>query len=218
MSLPDATAAAALDADHIKPVWFVYLDFVGEPVRANSSGRDITISGSGDDELDGEYLGIDSSLVAMSPIKLAPGGGDTRWIRLSGIRGIDDETRTLLADPANWQDRLVRRWRLIRNTAGLPQGGLQPVDTGYMMSLTHFGSASSATIELTYETYLAALKGASGRTWLDLSVFDEEDLSPRAALAIANGNSSSPLTGGASVPGPRSPGIPGKSWLIERAI
>lgn len=197
MSRPDATAAAALDQDVIKPVWFVYLDILGDPVRANSSGSNIVIAGSGQPDLDGTYIGVDPRLVSMSSIKVSPGGSDTRWMRLSGIRGLDDDDRIRLADPANWQERLVRRWRLIRNAANVQQGGIQHIDTGYMMGLSHIGGAENLTIELTYESYLAAFAEASGRTYLDQEAFDELDLSARAALAIANGNLSSELTGGA---------------------
>ena len=54
MSLPDATASAALGAAHVRPVWFAYLDFDTDPVRANSSGATLTPSGSGDADLDGQ--------------------------------------------------------------------------------------------------------------------------------------------------------------------
>lgn len=197
MSLPDAAAAAAMDGDVVRPIWFVYLDIVGDQVRANSSGVDITIAGSGQPDLDGDYIGVDPKLVAVSTVKSQPGGGDSRWMRLSGIRGLDDDTRARLADPANWQGRLVRRWRLIRDANNVQQGGIQHFDTGYMMGLTHIGSASSLTLELTYESYLAAFGRASGRTYLDQEAFDELDLSARAALAIANGNMSSSVTSGA---------------------
>jgi hypothetical protein len=133
--------------------------------------------------------------------------------RLSGIRGLDDDDRALLADPANWQGRTVRMWRMIRNAVDEQQGGIQHYYTGYMMALSHIGSASGLTLELTIESYLAAFSQASGRTYLDQESFDEEDLSARAALAIANGNSSSPLTSGAGGAGPKPPRAPDrKLW------
>jgi hypothetical protein len=217
MSLPDATAAAAMDDNVVKPVWFVFLDFLPEPLRANSSGRDITIAGSGKPDLDGEYIGVDPRLVSLSTVRVSPGGSDTRWIRVSGIRGLDDDDRATLANPANWQGRLVRRWRLIRNAADVQQGGIQHFDTGYMMGLSHIGSATSLTIELTYESYLAAFAQASGRTYLDQESFDEGDLSARAALAIANGNMSSPLISGAGGAG-AAPSRPARLDWRERAI
>lgn len=203
MSLPDSTAAAAMSADVVRPVWFAFLDFATEPLRANSSGQDITVSGSSQPDLDGDYIGVDPRFVSISPVRVSPGGSDTVTARLSGLRGLDDEDRILLADPANWQGRTVRLWRLIRNAAGEQQGGIQHYYTGYMMALSHIGSASGLVLELAIESYLAAFGQASGRTYLDQEAFDEEDLSGRAALAIANGNMSSPLIGGAGGAGLR---------------
>ena len=98
MSLPDSTHSAALDAAVIKPVWFAFLDFVGDPVRANTSGKDIVPSGSGDADLDGEtFVGISGELVAVSPVKIGPGGSETVTAQLSGIPGLDDDEIALLA-------------------------------------------------------------------------------------------------------------------------
>lgn len=205
MSLPDAAAAAALDKDVVKPVWFVFCDFVGDPLRANSSGQNLSVEGSGLPDFDGTYLGVDHRFVSISPVKVTPGGNDTVTARLSGIRGLDDDDRAMLANPGNWQGRVVRMWRMIRNAANVQQGGIQHYYTGYMMGLTHVGNAAGLTIELTIESYLAAFSQASHRTYLDQELFDEGDLSGRAALAIANGNTSSPLIGGAGGTGAARP-------------
>lgn len=195
MSLPDATASAALDADVIRPLWFAYMDFVGDPVRACTAGHNVTVAGSGKPDLDGEYLGLDPRLINISPVKSSPGGSDTVTATLSGIRGLDDEDRALLAVPANWQGRTVRLWRAIRDANNVQQGGIQHYYTGYMMALTHSGSAEELSIEITIESYLAAFSEASNRTYLSQEDFDAGDLSGRAALAIANGNQTSPLIG-----------------------
>lgn len=199
MSLPDAAASAAIDGDVAKPVWFAFCDFVGDPVRANSSGIDLTLAGTGQPDLDGSYVGISHRFVSVSPVKLAPGGSDSVLIRLSGLRGIDDADRAMLADPANWQGRIVRLWRMIRDQADVQQGGLQHYYTGYMLALSHNGSPASLTLELTCETYLAAFAQAAGLTLMDQGSFDEQDLSPRATIALANGNGATPL---ASAPAP----------------
>lgn len=203
MSLPDATAAAAMDGDVIKPIWFVFMDFVGEGLRGNSSGVDLTITGSGQPDLDGEYVGVDHRLISISDVKVGPGGSDTVTVRLSGLRGIDDDDTLLLADPANWQGRLVRMWRMIRDGDNVQKGAIQHYYTGYMMGLSHLIDPDSLAIEVQIETYRAAFSGASHRTYLDQELFDPGDLSGRAALAIANGNSSSPLTSGAGGAGQR---------------
>lgn len=189
MSLPDATHAAALDAEVIKPVWFGYLDFDGDPVRANTSGANITPSGTGDSDLDGnEFIGITARVVDISPVKIREGGSETVTATLSGIEGLDDDTLALLADPAAWRGRDARLWRIIRNAANVQQGGFHAYYTGKMVALAHRGSAQGQTISVTIESYLAVFSAASNRTYLDQSRYDPGDESARAAIAIANGN------------------------------
>jgi len=200
VSLPDAAAAAALDSNIINPVWFIYLDILPEGLRCNSAGWDITLSGTSQPDLDGQYEGVDPDFLSVSGIQVKPGGNAPVTIRLSGIRGLDDDDRAILADPANWQGRLIRIWRMIRNAALEQQGAIQHLYTGYMMSVSHIGDPSSVAIEVLCESYLAAFAQASNRTMLDSELFDPGDLSSRAALAIMNGNNSSPLIGGAHTP------------------
>ncbi len=197
MSLPDATASAAMGASVLKPVWFLYLDVVSDPVRANSSGEDLTITGSGLVDLNGTYIGVDSRVLSVSPVRMKPGGSETVTVKLSGIRGLDDDDRALLANPANWQSRVARLWRMIRDEANVQQGAIQHYHTGFMMGLAHVGNAVELTLDLSIESYLAAFNAASGRSYADQEAFDEQDLSPRAAFSMANGNTSSTVISGA---------------------
>ena len=208
MSTPDATAVAALAASTIKPVFFAFLDFVGDQVRANTSGADRTPTGSGDADLDGHlFVGISGTFVTVSPVKFSEGGSESVTAELSGIPGVDDDTLALLANPANWQGRDARLWRIIRNAANVQQGGFHAYYTGKMTSVSLAGGASEQRIRVTIESYLAALSQASNRTYLDQSRYDAGDESARAAIAIANGNyTGAPTTGGGGgfggVPGP----------------
>lgn len=197
MSLPDVTASAALGASIIKPVFFAFLDFVGEPVRVNTSGADIVPSGSGDADLDGlTFAGISGDLVDISSVKYATGGSDPVTAQISGLPGLDDDDLAMLADPANWRGRNARLWRVIRNAANVDQGGFHAYYTGKITSLTHGGSpADGQTVRLTIESYLAAFSAPSNRTYMDQERYDATDLSAKAAVAIANGN-----TKGAIVP------------------
>ncbi|MFN3474091.1 MAG: hypothetical protein ACK4ZW_08605 [Blastomonas sp.] len=193
MSLPDSTAAAALDAAVIKPVWFAYLDIDGDPVRCNTSGADITVTGTGDPDLDDmTFIGISGDLVDVSPVSVREGGSESVTAELSGIASLDVETLTQLGDPANWQGRPARLWRTIRNAANVQQGGFQAYYTGYMTALDHLGDESGQTIRVTIETYLVAFSAASNRTYLDQERYDSGDLSARAAISIANGISQNP--------------------------
>lgn len=196
MSLPDATHSAALDASVVKPVWFAFLDFVGDPVRANTSGRDVVPSGTDDPDLDGEtFIGISGELVAVSPVKIGEGGSETVTAQLSGIPGLDDDEIELLNDPANWRSRDARLWRIVRNAANEQQGGFHSYYTGKMVGLTHSGSGEGQVLTVTIESYLGVFSEASNRTYLDQERYDPGDESARAAIAIANGNYTGARTG-----------------------
>lgn len=197
MSLPDSTAAAALDAQIVKPVWFAYFDIDGDPVRANTSGRDWTPSGTGDDDLDGQlFTGIGAAFVNISSVQVREGGSESVTAELSGLPGIDDETLATIGDRANWQGRVARLWRVIRNAANVQQGGYQAYYTGYMTALDIGGNDQGQIIRVTIETYLAAFRAASNRTYLDQERYDSGDLSARAAISIANGINANPATAG----------------------
>lgn len=196
MSLPDATYSAALDEPIIKPVWFAFLDFVGDPVRANTSGRDVTPSGYGDPDIDGQtFVGISGELVSVSPVKIGPGGSETVTAQLSGIPGLDDDEIALLNDPANWRSRDARLWNIVRNAANVQQGGFHSYYTGKMVGLSHSGSGEGQILTVTIESYLGVFSEPSNRTYLDQERYDPGDESARAAIAIANGNYTGARTG-----------------------
>lgn len=188
MSLPDATASAALDGDVVKPVFFAWLDILGDEVRANSSGRDWTPTGTGDDELDDFlFVGIGAKFVDISGVRVSDEGTETVTATLSGLPVIDSDTLNAIGDRANWQGRVARLWRVIRDASNVQQGGYQPYYTGYMTSLEIGGDEAGQTISVAIETYLAAFSGPPNRTYLDQGRFDAGDLSPRAGIAIVNG-------------------------------
>lgn len=189
MTLPDATHIAALQAEVIKPVWFGWLDIDGDPVRANTSGANITPSGTGDTDLDGHlFSGISARFVSVSPVKLKEGGSETVTAELSGIQGLDPESLALLSDPASWRGRDARLWRIVRNAANVQQGGFHAYYTGKMVALSHSGNSEGQRISITIESYLAVFAAASNRSYLDQARYDAGDESARASIAIANGN------------------------------
>lgn len=192
MSVPDPTAAAALEADIIKPVFFAWLDIDTDPVRANSSGHDITPASTGDSDLDDElFIGIGHMFVDIGSVKVSDQGTESVTAKLSGLPVIDEDALELLGDSANWQGRIARLWRVIRNAANVQQGGFQPYYTGYMTALEIGGDADGQVISVTIETYLAAFSAAPNRTYLDQKRYDSGDQSAKAAIAIANGVSGS---------------------------
>ena len=188
MSRPDATASAALGLSVIKPIFLVYLDIDGDEVRANTSGYDMALTGTGDPDLDGfTYYGISGDFIDISPVKNVAGGSDTVTGELSGIEGVDSSLLASIQDKTNWQGRVARLWRIVRDGVDVQQGGIQSYYTGYMMALDHIGSVSGQTLRMTIESYLAILSQASYRTYLQQELYDAGDLSARAGIAIANG-------------------------------
>lgn len=204
MSRPDAAAAAAIDRQVIRPVFFCYLDIVGDQLRACTAGRSLQLAGTGDADLDGfVYGGIDPTVVDIGPVRAKDGGSDAVTAKLSGLLTLDTELLQLIANPANWQGRTARLWRMIRDEDGVQRGSIQHYYTGWMTALAITGDPTPGgpgqTLNLTIESYLAAYSEASNRTYQDQELYDPGDLSARAAIAIANGNSGSPLvanTGG----------------------
>lgn len=194
MSRMDATAAAALKAQVIRPVFLVYLDVIGDPLRACTAGQSLLFSGTGDEDLDGHIFdGIDPTVVDIGPVRMKEGGSEPVKAKLSGIVALDEDLMNLLGDRANWWGRTARLWRIIRNAEGVQQGAIQHYYTGYMVDLEIGGDPSNQTIEMTIESYLAAFSGASHRNYLDQELYDPGDLSARAAIAIANGISGAPV-------------------------
>lgn len=209
MARPDATAGAALENNQtILPVYWVFMDFLDpanlalpDPLRANTSGKDVTIVGSGQVGLDGDFFGVESNLVSVSPVRIGKGGSAPVSITLSGLPDVNDELLEGINNRTVWQGRMARMWQSIRNADRVQQGGLRHYHTGYMVNVQVRGSKGNQIIEMTMESYLASFSQPSGRTYLDAELFDPGDMSARAAIAIANGVSGNPLISGTNTPG-----------------
>lgn len=202
MARPDATAGAALEQNKpILPVYFVFLDFDDEPLRVNTSGRDIPLAGTGQPDLDGDYMGVSGKFLSISPVRMAGGGSKPVTATLSGLRGVDDDLLEAINTRSLWQSRTARLWQMIRDGDRVQQGAIRHYYTGYMMSVSVKGGGGNQSIEMTIESYLASFSAPSGRTYLDAEEFDPGDMSARAAVAIANGISGNPLINNTGTPG-----------------
>lgn len=194
MSRMDATASAALNARIVRPVFFVYLDIIGDPLRACTAETSLQVTGSADPDLNGHVFdALNPTFVDIGPVAMKSGGSDSVTAQLSGIVGLDDDLLGVIGNRANWQGRPARLWRMIRDENGSQRGAIQHYYTGYMVALDIGGSAESQTINLTIESYLVAFSQASNRTYLDQESYDPGDLSAKAAIAIANGISGNPI-------------------------
>jgi hypothetical protein len=188
MSLPDSTAGAQLSSGSFAPAWLAWLDIVGDPVRATTAPAAITFGSVGDADLNGQtFTPVDPTMVSVSDVKNADGGSDTISFTLSGIVGPDSTLLNILGDPTQWRGRTARLWAAIYNEAGVQQGATWAFYTGRMSSMQIIGDPSEQTVKIDVESYLASMKQASNRTYLDQSSFDPNDNTAALKIGIANG-------------------------------
>jgi len=198
VTLPDATAGAQLQQAYFSAAWLAYLDFDGDPVRVTTAPVSLAMSGTGDADLDGfTFDAVDPSVVGVTAVQNSEGGGETLTFTLSGIVGPDTDLLNVLGDRSLWRLRPARLWAAIYDEAGAQQGAIWPVYTGRMSAMQIVGEPESQTVRLEVESYLASLKRASGRTYLDQASFDPSDNTAALKLGVANGATRGVTTGGA---------------------
>lgn len=216
MSRPDATASALLSAEVIRPKKFIFIDFLEDPMRINSSGADVTLNETGFAELDGHsFLGISSDFINIDPVKNKEGGSDSIVARLSGLIDLDNEMLNQIGDRRYWYGRTVQIWQTIHDANGNQGGGIIHYYTGYLVNLRIESAPDKQLIVATIESYLAAFSEASHRDY-DQSKFDPDDKSYEASIAIANGTNNNPIINNTPVGG--SIGGGGRASVIGRQI
>lgn len=188
MPTMDSTAKTALENVIVTPAFFIFIDIAGDPVRVTTYGADVTITGSGDTELDGTYSAINAQLVNVGDVSHSDNGSDTLVIELSAILGIDTALMNELGDRTKWQGRPVRLWfRLYDETGVTAQGGYVPYYTGYASAAEVSVAPGEQAFRLKVENYLAAFNQASNRSYLNQKDYDAADTSASASIAAANG-------------------------------
>jgi len=187
--MPAFDPAAVNYLDHgeaLKPVFYAWLDILGDPIRATTAGFSVQLTATGDTELDGVYQGIDPEVVNISEVMHQEGGSQTVTASLSGLLLPDNELLNTIGDRTNWQGRVARLWVQIRDENGNTRGAIAPYYTGYMNAIEIHPSPDGQTIEVQIENYLVSLNEATGRTWMSQSIYDAGDTSASATLASAN--------------------------------
>ena len=188
MAGPDTAAAAQLGREFFTAAWIAYLDFQGDPVRATTARVSLSFAATGDADLDGHsFDAVDPSLIGIGDIKSAESGSETLPFTLSGIVGPDSDLLNIVGDTSKWRGRTARLWAVIYDQNGTQQGAVWPIYTGRMSALQIVGAPDSQTVKLDVENYLASLKQASGRTYLDQALFDPGDNTASLMIGVANG-------------------------------
>lgn len=188
MALPDSTAGAQIASGAFFPAWVGFLDIVGDPVRATTATVSLSFSSTGDSDLDGQtYIAVDPTMVGVTPFQNKEGGSETLTVSLSGIVGPDSDLLNAIGNKANWQGRTARFWAVIYDPDGVQKGAVWNIYTGRMSAARINAMPDNQIVEIDIENYLASLKEASGRTYLDQEKFDPNDYTPRLKIAVANG-------------------------------
>ena len=183
LSAPDQAAA---NAGVVRWRVAIFIDFEGDPVRVTTGLYPLTVSGTGDPELDGLYQPIDHRLLSIGNIDQSEGGNGKQELTLSALPD-DVDLFDVAADRSKWQGRVVRIWQYFVDADENLIGQYNGVYTGYCDDLIWNGDAGFQTITLQAENYLTVLSGASNKNYLMQTQFDAGDLSPLAILASANG-------------------------------
>lgn len=188
MTLPDGTASAQLASDFFDAGWLAWFDFDGDPVRVTTARRSLDMAGTGDADLDGfTFDAVNPIMVSVGDLSNSDAGSETLPFALSGIVGPDTDLLNVLGDKSLWQDRPARLWAIIYDEAGDQQGAVWPVYTGRMSAMQIVGAPDNQTVKLDVESYLASLKQASNRTYLDQNRFDPLDNTASLKIGVANG-------------------------------
>jgi hypothetical protein len=185
MTLSAADQAAA---ENVVVRWrtLVFIDFDGDPVRVTTGLYPLTVSASGDAELDGSYEPIDHRLLSIGDIDQSESGNGKQEFTLSALPD-DVDLFNVAADRTKWQGRVVRVWQYFVDSDENLIGQYNGIYTGYCDDLVWNGDGGFQTVTLEAENYLTVLNGSSNKNYLMQSQFDAGDLSPLAILASANG-------------------------------
>jgi hypothetical protein len=196
------TFAASSLTGEIRPFWVGFIDIAGDVVRVTTLPANLTITGTGDTDLDGQtFESLPAAFVEVTPVVHSDRGSDTVTATLSGIPGGDTAFLSAMANPANWRGRIARLWR------GLADANFQPVViegyyTGYIMDCSFAGDPNGQTVSLNIENYLALLSQPRARTYQDQGEHDPADISAARIRAAANGiqSASGIQSGGGGAP------------------
>lgn len=188
MSNLSGTLQTAIEQPIVYIRWVVYLDVVGDPVRATTGLYDKTFSGTGDPDLDGDtYVPYPSDLINVSEVKHDEQGSDQVSVSMSGLIVNNADFLNTIGNKSNWQGRTARLWWYVVDENETQVGEVYSYYTGYMNDVTINGSPQSQEIVLTIENYLVSLSVTASKTYQMQKEYDAGDESPSRSIAAANG-------------------------------
>jgi len=199
---PDLAGQAALGQPIVRPRWFAFMDFVGDPLRATTWAAPVAFAGTGDPDLDGfTFEAVLPELVDVGVPQFSISGSETVSVSLSGLVGPNSDLLNIMGDETRWRGRSARLWQAVYDEAGAQQGVVWSFYTGWMSSFSIAGTENAQTVAVDIEGYLASLTPASNRTYLNAREYDPQDASAEAALAAMNSANGSSLLNSPILPG-----------------
>lgn len=195
----NSTAIAQLGQSHTASRFFVFLDFDGDPVRVTTWHKTLTLSGTGDADLDGfTFDAFDPSVISISEVQHSVDGAESVTASMSGLPVANADLLDILADDSKWRLRRAKLWLGVADSTLTAQGNIVPFYLGRMVgyNFPQVG-AKTQTVEIVIESYRTILSGATGRTYMSQSLYDPDDRSaevatstgriPTSSGAVANG-------------------------------
>ena len=195
----NSTAIAQLGQPHTASRFFVFLDFDGDPVRVTTWHKSLTLSGTGDADLDGfTFDAFDPTVITVSEVQHSVDGAESVTASMSGLPVANADLLDILGDESKWRLRRAKLWLGVADATLTAQGNIVPYYLGRMVSYNFPQvGADSQTVEIVIESYRTILSGATGRTYMSQSIYDSGDRSaevatstgriPASAQAVANG-------------------------------
>lgn len=170
------------------PVYLAWIDIVGDPVRATTWPGGIVIAPgqTGDPALDGQtYAHVPGELVDVSAVEASREEAAQCVIRLAGIKDVNTDLLTALADRTAWQGREAVLWHGVNTGSGFV---LARYFAGRISALDKAGDPQAGqTVSLTIKSLRSFLTQARGRTYQDQALYDPNDQIAARIRAAANG-------------------------------
>lgn len=199
------------------PVWFVYLDIEGDPVRAWTATWNMTFGASetGDPLLDGFEFLATGGLGEIGNIADGLTGGGPVTLRLPAVDPAETAFNEIVANARSWQWRRAVIWR---SYIDLETGQLlyppRRVRSGRMDNLKAVDAEDDAYISVDVESHAAHAQVALESRYAEQREIDATDISQKWVHDLANkqvtvGGTSGSLNGAGpgERPGDRGPNI-----------
>jgi hypothetical protein len=199
----DAQWTAALVELGFRTAYFARFEFKSGTTFASTIESAMSISGTGDAAMDGNTFSpiADGNVIGVGSNTYSYEGSEAFEFTLALSPDASATLQATLVDADEYQGRLCYVWRGLQLTPATESApaswGFKRIRSGYMDSLSSRHGATSDEMRLTVEAHTAYVARASGRTWLDQTVFWPADTGADYIVACSNGDPRAARSGAA---------------------